>query len=558
MLQKLSVSNYIYIRQLEINFNQGLTVITGETGAGKSILLGALSLILGQRADISTLLDPDNKCIIEGVFKVDGLNLEAFFTANNLDFDHHCILRREITPAGKSRSFINDTPVSLGVLKDLGDQLINIHSQRQTAEVRNNVFQSEIFDSYAGISSILDHYKTEFHHWNEMKSRLDKLIHEHSKSVREKDYLKFQVDELIQARLLSGEVEALESEFKILSHTDEIKNGLLHAIDVLDISESNALSQLNIARNALKSLARFNNQITEMFDRINVIYIEAKDIVSALKQFEGLLVSDPERLALISDRMNLLNKLQHKHQAGSIDELISLKEGLEQKLLSIDDSESEIQQLKSEIEKQETILWVQAHEITRLRTMAIEPFSDEMVRIIKQLGIPDGVFQVDIQSGNKLNQTGADDIIFLFSASSAIDAKELSKIASGGELSRITLALKSLISSKNMIPSIIFDEIDTGVSGEIAGKVGNILLEMSTNMQVIAITHLPQIAAKGNQHFLVTKINSVNGPSTIIDELKQHERIVNIAKMISDAEVTESAIATARELLNIPKNEQKL
>lgn len=551
MLTRLTVSNYILIRQLEINFCSGLTVITGETGAGKSILLGALSLILGQRADSSSLFDKNIKCIIEGSFETSGLNLEPFFTLNNLDFDDVCILRREITPSGKSRSFINDTPVSLVVLKELGDQLINIHSQRQTAEVRSSAFQIEIFDSYAGHSGKILTFRKKYLNWVEMKSRLEELKNFQAQSLRDRDYLQFQLDELNEAGLIKGESEELENEFKILSHSDEIKNGMLHCLQCLDGSESNALNLLISAGSALKPLIRFNQEIKELHERLNALYIDVKDVVLSVKHFEDQINTDPERLGYIADRLNLLNKLYYKHQVNSSDDLLLFKDEVLRKLEKMSISDDELTSLQSRIQELEIQLWDEAKEISHIRKHAIEGFNSEVTQTIKHLGIPEGQFQVEILPADKLSQTGTDNITFLFSANSGTEIKELSKVVSGGELSRITLAVKSLISAKNLIPSIIFDEIDTGVSGEIAGKVGNILLKMSENMQVIAITHIPQIASKGQHHFLVSKISTTDGPSTVINELEPNDRVENIARMISDKSVTDAAIATARELLGL-------
>jgi len=554
MLIKLSVSNFVLIRQLEITFGPGLTVITGETGAGKSILLGALSLILGQRADSASLLDTDNKCIVEGTFNLSGLNLETFFSENNLDYDHQSILRREITPAGKSRSFINDTPVQLSLLKELGEQIINIHSQRQTAEVRNQDFQAAIFDSYAGATKILQDYTVEYNLWNRKKTRLEEMKMQHLKAEKEKDYIRFQLDELLSARLLSDETAELENEFRLLSHTDEIKSGLNLSIQYLETDDHNVLNDLISAQNALKTIARYDNQIGELIGRLHDIYIDVKDISGSLRNIDDKLISDPEKLSTISDRLNLINKLLHKHQVTTVTELISLRDELVKRLEEMDHSVEEMEALEKEISQMETSLWEMANRLSIIRKNAVKPFSEKVAGIMKQVGIPEAVFRVEMLSTGKLGTKGTDEISFLFSSSKSLEAKELSKIASGGELSRITLALKSLVSQKNFLPSIIFDEIDTGVSGEIAGKVGNILLEMASGMQVIAITHLPQIAARGNRHFLVSKVDTGKGAATEITELNPDERVTVIARMISDETVTEAALDTARELLGGLKN----
>lgn len=556
MLIKLSVSNFVLIRQLEIIFGPGLTVITGETGAGKSILLGALSLILGQRADSASLLDTDNKCIVEGTFNLSGLNLEAFFSENNLDYDHQSIVRREITPAGKSRSFINDTPVQLSLLKELGEQIINIHSQRQTAEVRNQDFQAAIFDNYAGATKILQDYTVEYNLWNRKKTRLEEMKKEHLKAEKEKDYIRFQRDELLSARLMYDETAELENEFRLLSHTDEIKSGVNLSIQCLETDDHNVLNDLIAAQNALKPIARYDNQISELISRLHDIYIDIKDITDSLRNLDDKLISDPERLSMISDRLNLIHKLLHKHQVSSVSELIILRDELSKKLEAMNQSVDEIEALEIVISQIETVLWEMAARLSNIRKNAVIPFSEKVAGIMKQVGIPEAVFNVEMRSTGKLGAKGTDEVNFLFSSGKSLEAKELAKIASGGELSRITLALKSLVSQKNLLPSIIFDEIDTGVSGEIAGKVGNILLEMASGMQVIAITHLPQIAARGNRHFLVSKVRTGQGAETVISELNPDERVTVIARMISDETVTEAALDTARELLGTIKNSQ--
>ncbi|MEI6682391.1 MAG: DNA repair protein RecN [Bacteroidota bacterium] len=549
MLIKLSIKNYILIQELEIDFSGGLSVITGETGAGKSILLGALGLILGQRADSGILLDETRKCVVEGTFKISGYNLENLFIVNELDYDDLVILRREISPGGKSRAFINDTPVNLALLKDLGDRLVNIHSQNSIITLNDSNFQLAVIDSYAGIQPQVASYRAGFSDLLEQRKKLAGLQQLEAKSAIERDYNLFLLDELQKADLKSGEFEELEQGVQLLTHAGEIKNNLFSASQLIVGIEASILARLSEAIHHINSVARYKNDLQVLVERLNSNYIDIKDLSKDLSIIEEEIEVDPEAMETMTQRLDYLNRLLKKHQLFSVDDLIRLKEALEKKAVDVVDLENQISSLSVEIATGESLLMARAEAISSGRTKVFSKFEGEISQVLAKLGIAMAQFRIECSRADQLSRDGIDKVRFLFSANKGVEMKELSHAASGGELSRLMLSIKSMISQQNLLPTIVFDEIDNGVSGEVAGKVGTILKKMGTRMQVIAITHLPQIAGKGDHHYWVYKTENKGNTTTFIKQLAGQERVVEIAKMLSNDIVTDSAVKMAHELL---------
>jgi DNA repair protein RecN (Recombination protein N) len=550
MLLKLSIKNYILIHDLEIDFSSGFSVITGETGAGKSILLGALSLILGLRADSGILLDKSQKCIIEGLFAIRGYNLEQFFADNELDYDDSIILRREINQHGKSRAFINDSPVNLALMKDLGDRLVNVHSQNSIITLNDSNFQLAVVDSYAGIQQEVTDFRLEYNKYVELQRELTILEEKIAKIAGEKDYYQFLLDELNQARPVAGEFQEIKDQLELLTHAEEIRASLYGANQLISGTDQNILVQLSDVAHVVGNIARFKPELQNLAERINVNYIDIKDIASELNTLEEQIFVDPERMETLTQRHDLLYRLMKKHQVTDIDELLTVKQGLEQKVFDEAGMEEQVNNLRSAIALLKSELTLKAISLTKKRQKVVPGFEAEVTQILTKLGIAMARFSVEMTSSTGITRDGTDKVRFLFSANKGIDMKELSNVASGGEQSRLMLAIKSMISQKNLLPTIIFDEIDNGVSGEVAGKVAGILKKMGTQMQVIAISHLPQIAARGDRHYWVYKTEKNQVATTYIKQLTAEERVGEIAKMLSSETVTGSAIMAARELLD--------
>ncbi|MEI7661360.1 MAG: DNA repair protein RecN [Bacteroidota bacterium] len=549
MLNKLSIKNYILIHELEIEFSGGLSVITGETGAGKSILLGALGLILGQRADSGILLDASQKCVVEGSFLIAGYNLEELFRLNDLDYDDSVILRREINQGGKSRAFINDTPVNLSLLKDLGDRLVNIHSQNSITTLNDSNFQLAVIDSYAGIQSNVTAYRSEYFRMADLKKQLAELQNTLTQASLERDYNQFLLDELEQANLKAGELTELEEQHALLTHAGEIKSNLFAAAQLISGGEENILEQVTLAIHTLDTVAKFKNDLKVLVDRLKSNYIDIKDIVNEISVLEEQIFVDPGNLEILTQRLDLLNRLLKKHHVTTIGDLMQIKDKIEKKVVDVVDLENRIHSLSTELKATESLLFAKAKEISARRRKVFQKFEQEITQLLSKLGIATAQFKIESLEAESLSRDGLDKVRFLFSANKGIEIRDLNHTASGGELSRIMLGIKSMISQKNLLPTIVFDEIDNGVSGEVAGKVGSILHKMGTGLQVIAITHLPQIAGKGDQHYWVYKTELKQGTTTYIKKLSENERVVEIAKMLSNEVVTESAVKTANELL---------
>jgi len=551
MLNNLNIQNYALIDELEISFPANLSIITGETGAGKSILLGALGLIIGQRADTGILQDKTRKCIVEAGFKIKDYKLNSFFKENELDYADETIIRREISPEGKSRAFINDTPVTLNLLKELGEKLIDIHSQHETLTLNNSSFQLELVDVFAAHEKLLDDYKSEFQLFRQQQALLNGLVERETQSKKDLDYFQFQFNELDEANLKADEQSGIEQELETLNNSEEIKLNLSKATQGLNGGEQNIVVSLNEVKIMVANMAKYNSSIKELSDRLNSSLIEIKDISNELETLEQDVSHDPKRIEELSLRLDNLYRLQNKHHVKTTQELIEIRNDLEKKLKEIGSLEADIERLKKEISAIEKSLRAKADKLSKNRQAAIPKIEKEIKKTLSDLGMPNAELKINqsVLPGNELNSTGADKINYLFSANKGGELKELHKVASGGELSRLMLSLKSLIAQLTSLPAIIFDEIDTGVSGDVANKVGLIMSKMAESMQVITITHLPQIASKGLSHFFVYKEEKNKKTYTQIKKLNKEERVVEIAKMLSTQNPTDAAIKNAKELL---------
>ncbi|NQT76283.1 MAG: DNA repair protein RecN [Bacteroidetes bacterium] len=549
MLTHLSIENYILIHQLEIDFQSGFTAITGETGAGKSILIGALSLILGKRADTDVLLDKDKKCIIEGVFAIDTYELEGFFEGHELDYEDYVTLRREISRQGKSRAFINDTPVTLPVMKALGERLVNIHSQHQALTLNESGFQLAVVDNYADNRALLSSYAKSFRAYKNSSEKLEGLLSREVEIRAEEDYANFRFEEIQSAGLLEDEQKELEEELKVLSNAEEIKSRLFQAIQILNISDNNLLEHLAEVVSLTGSISDYHQEIGELHRRLESSNIELKDISTGLEQLVESISFDQAQLEKVSSRLDLIYALLQKHKVNEIRELLLIRDELAEQLSRIHSLDAEIIQLKKELGAAQHDLLKLSDELRKRREAAIPEIEKEIGKILRQVGMEKAVMKVDLKGQQDFTPTGRDRIEFLFSANQGTPPAAISRIASGGELSRLMLAVKSLITRKNLLPTIILDEIDMGVSGEIAGKVGDVLTGMSVHMQLIAITHLPQIAGKANEHFKVFKKYAEDRTVSGLMCLSDSERVDEIAAMLSNENVSSSAKETAKELL---------
>lgn len=549
MLKRLIIENFALIEQLDIPFEDGLSIITGETGAGKSIILGALSLILGGRADAQSIGDKSRKCIVEGHFYIKDYELESFFKDNELDYDANTIIRREINPQGKSRAFINDTPVNLNTIKQLIEKLIDIHSQHETLLLNEKHFQIDVIDSFAGHFTLIKQYQSEYKKYVQLKGELEALNNEQIKAKAEEDYQQFLYKELEAAQLKPDEQEELESESEILNHTEEIKAGLNKISNILNLNEYNVILQLNEIQQILNKVKTFKPSFNHIFERLAAAVIEIKDLSREIEIEEEQITFSPERVEFVNQRLDTIYHLQQKHRVKTIDELISIKQQLEEKLSNIVSLDDKINIRQQQLQELTKSLMQMAEQISANRKSTITPIKSAIEKVLQQLGLPAAQIAITHQTTAEFHEYGIDQLQILFSANVGSALQEISKVASGGELSRLMLAIKSLVSQKNLLPTIIFDEIDTGVSGETANKVGQIMQQISKAMQVIAITHLPQIAGKGKHHFYVYKQSDGKTTQTFIKKLSEQERIMEIAKMLSGNNISESAIQTAKELL---------
>jgi DNA repair protein RecN (Recombination protein N) len=549
MLKLLHIENYALIERLEIDFEQGFTVITGETGAGKSILLGALSMILGQRADSQLLSNSAKKCIVEGVFDVSKLNIRDFFEKHQLDYEPLSILRREILPQGKSRAFVNDTPVNLQVLRDLTGMLIDIHSQHQNLMIGESSFQFDVVDSITGNLGSVESYREAFRQLQKGKRELLQLEAEEARMNTDIDYYQFQLDELNKSPLSQVDFLAWEIELERIRHAEEIALKLAKARYLIVDNEQNILDLMREVLLQIKPLERFSPDFASLGNRLHAVLVELKDIGQEVSKLSSDVSHDPERALELELVLDNINKLLLKHRAQDIDGLIAIRNEFAEKIESVSSISDLIAKEKQRLFKIEQDLIKQAKQVSEIRRKALPDIENELVAMLKQLGMPGARFVIHCKTSETLHLHGVDQIDFLFSANADTEPGEISRIASGGELSRLMLCVKSLISKKNLLPSIIFDEIDTGISGEIGGKIADILQNMAQHMQVIAITHLPQIAARGQKHMQVYKISDDNKTKTRVKTLHDGDRASEIAKMLGGENPTTSMIETAGELL---------
>jgi len=550
LLTSLSIINYALIDRLHVNFDGKLTIITGETGAGKSILLGGLSLILGKRADLNSLKNKEEKCIIEAEFSIEKYKLKSFFSKADIDYEEKTIIRREILPSGKSRAFINDTPVNLDILGALGVQLIDVHSQHQTLQLTENNFQFKIIDAVSKNESHLNAYKTKLAAYLTIKKQLQELENFQSDADKEHDYNSFLLKELQEIKLEIGIIEELETSYEKLNNVEEIKEKLNFSNQLLTEEKLGLLSNLNELKNTYQKLAGYGSQYEDLLSRINSLTIELDDISSEVHHQEEQLDLDPKLLEEVNMQLQQLYNLQKKHNALGVEELIEIRNTLEQKVATTENLESDIKKLQSQIISFENELDGIAIMIRSNREKAIPNLIESLEKSLLDLGMPNARFNIQLNKTTSYLSNGKDELQFLFSANKGTGFGELKKVASGGELSRIMLVIKALLAKHMQLPTIMFDEIDTGISGEISNKMGDIMSIMSKHMQVFTITHLPQVAAKGNSHFKVFKEDVNEITVTKMRELDIEERTIELAEMLGGKEISVSALAHAKELLN--------
>lgn len=550
MLRSLYIKNYALIDSLEIDFEPGFSVITGETGAGKSIILGALSLILGQRADMKAIKQGESKCVIEGSFDVSAYDLRAFCEEKGIDYDPDSyILRREILSTGKSRAFINDSPVSLTDLKELGSQLIDIHSQHQNLLLSDTRFQMQVVDALAGNKELLSRYQQAFHQYKQSEKALAELREAVRKSKEEEDYLRFQIESLTEAALQEGEQEELENELETLTHAEDIKSALFKIHSLLSDDDKGIVLGLKEGLNTSQQLSKVYARSEEISERLQTAYIDLKDLASEMDKLANDVEFNPERLAFIESRLDLIYTLQKKYHVNAVSELLALYEEFKQKIENIESSDQQVEALEKEVHEKSEKVFALAKQLTDSRTSITDSFEKELTDRVAYLGMPNIRFRSEIITEKHPNIYGLDSVLFQFSANKNVPLQPVAEIASGGEISRLMLCLKSMIAGATALPTIIFDEIDTGVSGEIADKMGEVMREFGNNMQVLAITHLPQIAAKGKAHYKVYKSDDEHTTTTNLVRLSEEERLTEIARMLSGSTVTEAAIQNAKVML---------
>ncbi len=550
MLTKLIISNYALIHELSVEFQRGLNTVTGETGAGKSIILGALGLILGNRADLSVLKNRDDKCIVEGHFDIREYNLREFFQKNDLDYDDQTIFRREITSSGKSRSFINDTPVTLKLLGEAGLKLIDIHSQHQNLELSNQKFQLDLVDTVASSGKLLDEYRKIFKEHVLLSKELAELTEKAEKESSDLDYFQFQYDQLNDAALHETEQEELESELEKLTHAEEIKSAFTDVLNLLDNENFSVVQNLRECYKKLSNAGKYIDNALTLAERLQVCQFELKDIYDELESLAEKTEYDPARIGQVTDRLNLIYSLEQKHHVSAVKELISLKESFGEKIDQVTGYDGLINEIKGRMDFTVNLLQDKAEKLSSNRKNSFAIIEDSVKKVLGQLGISKSKFIIRHEILSGFSPTGTDSVEFLFSANPDVPPAEISRIASGGEMSRLMLAIKNLLRTSRALPTIIFDEIDSGVSGEIALKMGTILKDFSGSAQIINITHLPQIAAMGDAHFKVYKFENEGTTYTSVRLLSQSERVEELAKMVGGENLTDSTINIAKELLN--------
>jgi DNA repair protein RecN (Recombination protein N) len=552
MLVRLFIRNYALIDELEVTFDRGLTVITGETGAGKSILLGALSLILGQRADTSALLNKSTRCIVEGEFDIEAYDLEKFFSDHQLDYDKRTLVRREITPEGKSRAFINDSPVNLMLLRHLTTQLVDIHSQNETLQLNDAAYQLYLVDAMARHLPEVRLFSHRYHDWKNHQSELQKMIEQQQQAEATQDYLRFLLKELAEINPEEGEFSRLESEVVRLRHVLQIRESLYTSLHLLNGNDHSILTQLRQVLSSLRTALRFDERLAEPEQRLQSVYAELKDLAAEIEQLAEQSEVNPERLQQAEERMDVLQRLAHKHRVQTPDELPEKRKEIETKLSQIENLDQVIEQMRQQCNQEKNALLQQAMTLHQRRQAAAAHLEKDLMQMLGQTGMKEARLKILVNDGgwDALSPTGTDRIEMLFSAHRDIEPAPLSRVASGGERSRLMLCLKARVAHHTALPTIIFDEIDSGISGNIALKVGNIIRSMARNMQVIVITHLPQMAGRGHAHYHVYKEKHDNRTVTRIQLLNEQERIREIARMLTGDRITEAGLSSARELIN--------
>lgn len=552
MLRNLHIQNYALIESLDLDFAEGFSVITGETGAGKSILLGAIGLLTGQRAETAAIRHGATKCIVEGTFDITGYGMEALFEEHEIEYDAECIVRREIASTGKSRAFINDTPVPLTIMKQLGERLIDIHSQHQNLLLSAESFQLGVLDTLCTDKTPKQQYTEAYHHHREAVAALEKLRSQLSGDRGDEEYIRFQLNQFDEWRLRDGEQEELEQELELLTHAEEIKEGLYRISASLSGDEGGQTSALRSTTSALRSLITVYPQAEEWHSRMESLYIELKDIAEEVADAEERLDVNPERQAWVEERLDVIYTAQQKHRVSSVAELLEIEQRFRDTLSRIDDSAERIAELEQAVTDTHKTLQERAAALTAQRTEVAHTFEKEIASHLVELGIPNTRFAVDIAPRRQPDSTGADSVSFLFSANKNGALQDIAQVASGGEISRIMLSLKSIVAAATALPTLIFDEIDTGVSGTIAARMAHIMAEIAGHgRQVISITHLPQIAAKATAHYKVYKEDNATATVSHIRPLTTEERITELAQMMSAGTLTEAAINNAKELLGL-------
>ena len=550
MILSLSIKNYALIEDIQVPLTKGLTIITGETGAGKSILLGALGLLLGKRADLGSVKDATQKCIIEGEFSLKGYGLQTLFKDHDLDYDVHTIIRREILPSGKSRAFVNDTPVGLSQLQALGGYLVDIHSQQETNSFATEVFQLEVLDALAGNAPILQGYQNALLEFTSISKQLEKQLSQKEAALKELDYHTFLQQELMEASLHTVDQQALETNYNTLNNAEEIQGSFAEIEQLFSQENTGIIDSVKQARSLLNNISKYAPSYQELYDRLHSVTLELEDVISSIENTSEDLQVDPTELFRINEVLQTLYRLQHKHSVSSVKELADIESNLSSKIYNSQHLDTTIETLEKEKQKLTQALLKLAKDLHDNRVEALPMLEQKLETYLSLLGLPNAKFKVEFTNSPTFKKSGTDNLALYFTANKGGNFGLLKKVASGGEMSRIMLSVKALLSQYKKLPTIVFDEIDTGVSGEIALKMAYIMGEMSTHMQILSITHLPQIAAKGEQHIKVYKEDRQNTTVTHLKQLSQEERIVEIAQMIGGKNITDTTLANAKELLN--------
>jgi DNA repair protein RecN (Recombination protein N) len=551
MIKSLHIRNYAIIESLEINFSEGLTIITGETGAGKSILLGALGLIMGNRADTKSLYNEAEKCVVEARFDIRSYQLQAFFTDNDIEYDEETIIRREIAPSGKSRAFINDSPVNLNVLQQLSSALIDLHQQFDTLDIHNVSFQLRMIDALADNKRLAAGYEEEYRQYIADKRRLDNLIHRNEASAKEVEFLQFQLEEFNKAELVDGEQERSEQELSVLANAEEIKRTMSAAFQYLSESEQSLVSQMEELGIMLHQIGKYDGKLAALSEKYDGLTEELKDIAGEFETIAEQTEYDPERIIEIQARLDLIYRLENKHRVGTVKELLDIQANLQAQLGEFGDLSTEIETLRKRIAEQEKHLYQVANMLSERRHLVVPDFEDKVKAMLSQLSMEHAVLKVDCKKNDTLGPTGLDELNFLFTANKGGRLQMIKDVASGGELARLTLVTKSLVASAIPLPTLIFDEIDVGVSGDVALRMGNILRQLSNQHQVVTITHSPQVASKADAHYFAYKVEKEDRVITKVKALSRDERIRAIATMLSQNPPSEAAIENARQLMEV-------